>query len=206
MTLERTVHDHCTSRKCARCGEVLYDNIINFDEQLSLQPKKGARNYVRNVNLCLVLGSSPTMTPTDEIPEIVGQGTRGKLVICHLQNTLTDNLAGLHIYFEAATLMVRVMKRIGISVPPFILPHRLVVRVGTTRNGQLQLRTSRANVDRTPVSLFKLEYKRRATRFQSFTIDFREQSKPETLLKFELKFMGHYTSCGGEGKRHCSLS
>ena len=31
---EKTVHDHRTGRKCALCGGVLLDSIINFGESL----------------------------------------------------------------------------------------------------------------------------------------------------------------------------
>lgn len=86
----KTVRDHRTGRKCALCGGHLHDSIVNFGESLHAEPHKRAHAHAKKTDLCLVLESSLTVTPANEIPEIVGQRRDGKLVICNLQTTPFD--------------------------------------------------------------------------------------------------------------------
>jgi NAD-dependent SIR2 family protein deacetylase len=57
-TYEKTVHDHRTGRKCALCGGILLDSIVNFGDFLPADHLENARSKAKKADLCLVLGSS----------------------------------------------------------------------------------------------------------------------------------------------------
>ncbi|KAI1100233.1 DHS-like NAD/FAD-binding domain-containing protein [Jackrogersella minutella] len=151
---DKTVHDHRTGRECARCGGVLLDSIINFGEKLWAEPLQLARDQAQKADVCLVLGSSLTVSPANEMPETAGE------------------------------LMVRVMAKLDISIPQFILRRRLIVQMESTGDGQEQLRVYGVDV--------KLEYNRRVARSEPFIINFRGNLDPGTQLKLESELMGHY--------------
>ncbi|KAM7189023.1 DHS-like NAD/FAD-binding domain containing protein [Naviculisporaceae sp. PSN 640] len=199
---EKSVHDHRTGRKCAMpgCGGVLLDTIINFGEQLPEEPHRKAREHAQNADLCLVLGSSLTVTPANEIPGIVGARKKSgrKLVICNLQSTPIDRLATLRVFAKTDELMVRVMEKLGVEIPAFILRRRLVVEVkvdgGTERHS---VRVYGLDVDDTPASFLKsvrLENNRRCITREPFLINFKGGLEDDLgmKLKLELEFMGHY--------------
>ncbi|KAL8981358.1 MAG: hypothetical protein Q9205_003826 [Flavoplaca limonia] len=192
---EKTVHDHRTGRKCALCAGPLYDTIINFSESLPAQPVHRAHHHAKKADLCLVLGSSLTVTPANEIPEIVGQARTGKLVICNLQNTPIDNLCDLRIHSKTDELMTRVMEKLNFPIPPFVLQRRLVLKLESTGDERYRLTVCGVDVDGTPVTFLKsikLAYNRRIAHSEPFVIDFRGNLETETALKLELEFMGHY--------------
>ncbi|KAJ3548924.1 hypothetical protein NM208_g756 [Fusarium decemcellulare] len=194
-TYEKTVRDHRTGRKCTRCGGVLHDSIINFGENLPEEALKLARDHAEEADLCLVLGSSLTVTPANEIPEVCGARRSSKLVICNLQKTPLNSQAHMHVYSEADALMTRVMARLGFPIPAFILKRRLVIKTGVDKNDRQVIALNGIDVDGTPVSYLrsvKLEYNRRVARSEPFTFNFRDALSPGTELKFELEFMGHY--------------
>ncbi|KAF4994323.1 hypothetical protein FDECE_13155 [Fusarium decemcellulare] len=194
-TYEKTVRDHRTGRKCARCGGVLHDSIINFGENLPEEALKLARDHAEEADLCLVLGSSLTVTPANEIPEVCGARRSSKLVICNLQKTPLNSQAHMHVYSEADALMTRVMAGLGFPIPTFILKRRLVVKTDMDKNERQVIALNGIDVDGTPVSYLrsvKLEYNRRVARSEPFTFNFRDALSTGTDLKFELEFMGHY--------------
>ncbi|KAL7628021.1 hypothetical protein AAE478_002217 [Parahypoxylon ruwenzoriense] len=194
-TYERTVHDHRTGRECARCGGVLLDSIINFGEYLPAQSLQLAHEHAEKADLCLVLGSSLTVSPANEVPGVVGRRRRAKLAICNLQDTPLDWLTDLRIYSRTDELMIRVMAKLDIPIPSFILRRRLIVRTESAGGGRHQLRVSGVDVDGTPVTFLrsvKLEYNRRVARSEPFIIHFRGDIEPGTQLRLELEFMGHY--------------
>ncbi|KAI1410896.1 DHS-like NAD/FAD-binding domain-containing protein [Hypoxylon sp. FL1857] len=192
---EKTVHDHRTGRKCARCDGVLLDSIINFGEPLPAEALQLARDHAEKADVCLVLGSSLTVSPANEIPGIVGYRRGTTLAICNLQETNLDGLADPRIYSRADELMTLVMAKLDIPIPPFTLRRRLMVQMESTEDGRPQLRVSGVDVDGTPVSFVrsvKLEYNRRVARSEPFVINFRGALDQGTELKLELEFMGHY--------------
>lgn len=83
----------------------------------------------KKADLCLVLGSSLTVTPANTIPELVGQRTKGKLAIRNHQKTPLDNDADVRIYTRTDYLMMRIMDKLGIPIPPFVLHRRLAIEV-----------------------------------------------------------------------------
>ncbi|KAI1655270.1 DHS-like NAD/FAD-binding domain-containing protein [Daldinia decipiens] len=193
---EKTVYDHRTGRKCARCGGALLDSIVNFGEYLPAEPLRLARSHAKKADLCLVLGSSLTVPPASGIPETVGARKTAKLAICNLQDTPLDGLADQRIYSKADKLMTRVMAKLDIPIPQFILRRRLIVQMETTGGNRHQLKICGVDVDGTPMSFLrsvKLEqYCRRAACIEPFTISFRSDLDIGTELELELEFMGNY--------------
>ncbi|XDG10341.1 hypothetical protein ABKA04_009956 [Annulohypoxylon sp. FPYF3050] len=192
---DKTVHDHRTGRKCARCDGVLLDSIINFGEALPAEPLQLARDHAKKADVCLALGSSLTVTPANEIPETVGRRKGTKLAICNLQETPIDKLADIRVFSKADELMIRVMEKLDIPISSFILRRRLMVRMETADGGREQLRVYGEDVDGTPATFLqsvKLEYNRRVVRSEPFVIYFRGDLEPGTELKLELEFMGNY--------------
>jgi NAD-dependent SIR2 family protein deacetylase len=106
---------------------VLLDTIVNFGEFLPAEPLERAYANAKKADLCLVLGSSLTIPPASKIPETVGKRKNAKLAICNLQTTPLDNLSTLRVYSKADDLMIRVMEKLEIPIPQFILHRRLVV-------------------------------------------------------------------------------
>ncbi|KAJ3456654.1 hypothetical protein MRS44_016677 [Fusarium solani] len=194
-TYEKTVRDHRTGRTCTRCGGLLHDSIINFGEDLPTEAFQLATDHAEKADLCLVLGSSLTVTPASGIPQICGMRRNAKLVICNLQNTPFDHISEMRVYSEADNLMTRVMQGLGLPIPTFILKRRLIITAETDGNGRQSLTLSGIDVDGTPVSYLqsvKLEYNRRVLRSEPFMFNFRTALSPGTDLRFELEFMGHY--------------
>ncbi|KAM0430001.1 hypothetical protein ACHAPT_006007 [Fusarium lateritium] len=198
-TYEKSVHDHLTGRICTRCGGHLHDSIINFGEDLPAEAFQLATDNAEKADLCLVLGSSLTVTPASGIPQICGLSRSTKLVICNLQNTPFDHISDIRIYSEADNLMTRVMEGLGFPIPSFILKRRLVIAPEPNHDPQRRdrqlLTVSGVDVDGTPVSYLqsvKLGYNRRVIRSEPFTFDFRTAPEAGTVLEFELEFMGHY--------------
>ncbi|KAL2063551.1 hypothetical protein VTL71DRAFT_5356 [Oculimacula yallundae] len=193
-TYEKTVRDHRTGRKCARCGGVLHDSIVNFGEDLPRETLERAFDNAKNADLCLVLGSSLTVTPANEIPEVTGRNKKAKLVICNLQATPLDNLADTRVYSKTDDLMILIMEKLNLPIPPFILHRRLLVEMEST-NGRNQIKISGVDEDNTPVTFLqsvKLAYNRRVVRAEPFVIAFRGSLEEGTELNLELEFMGHY--------------
>ncbi|TRX92556.1 hypothetical protein FHL15_006483 [Xylaria flabelliformis] len=195
-TYEKSIHDHRTGRKCALCGGPLLDTIINFGENLFEEPLRLARQHADKADLCLVLGSSLTVSPSNEIPETVGGKRGAKLAICNLQSTPIDRLADIRVFAKADDLMIRVMAKLALPISPFILRRRLVIRVETGAGEQRQqLVVQGIDIDGTPATFLqsvRLDYNRRVARSEPFIINFRNNPEPKTRLKLELEFMGHY--------------
>ncbi|KAI1277382.1 NAD-dependent deacetylase sirtuin-7 [Xylaria sp. FL0933] len=194
-TYEKSIHDHRTGRNCALCGGPLLDTVINFGESLFPEPLQRARDHANKADLCLVLGSSLTVSPSDEIPETVGRRRGAKLAICNLQSTPKDRFSDLRIFARTDGLMTRVMSKLGLSIPPFILRRRLVVRIETGDDKRKRLVVQGVDIDGTPATFLqsvRLDYNRRTVRSEPFVINFRTLPEPGTRLKLELEFMGHY--------------
>ncbi|KAL8882755.1 MAG: hypothetical protein Q9192_007527, partial [Flavoplaca navasiana] len=152
---EKTVHDHRTGRKCALCTGSLYDTIINFSESLPAQPVHRAHHHAEKADLCLVLGSSLTVTPANEIREIVGRARTGKLFICNLQNTPIDHLSDLRIHSRTDELMIRVMEKLNLPIPSFVLQRRLALKLESTGDERWRLTVCGVDVDGTPGTFLK---------------------------------------------------
>ncbi|KAL2881602.1 hypothetical protein SGCOL_003170 [Colletotrichum sp. CLE4] len=202
-TYEKTVRDHRTGRKCAVCNGTLLDTIINFGEYLPAEPLALARSNAKKADLCLALGSSLTVPPACTIPETVGKKKRtktnpagGTLVICNLQSTPLDHLSeSLRFWATTDDLMVRVMEKLNIPIPSFVLRRRLVMEVEMTAEERYQITARGVDVDGTPATFLqsvRMQGNRRVARTEPFTIPIRGELAAEGEVKVELEFMGHY--------------
>lgn len=192
---DRPAHDHRTGRKCAVCGGTLLDSIINFGEDLPEVDFQRAYTNAEKSDVFLVLGSSLTVTPANEIPTIPGRKRDPLLVICNLQKTPVDGLAGLRVFAKSDDLMTRVMEKLDIPIPPFILQRRLAIRNGQNARGKFQLHITGVDVDGKPITFLRSVRclnNRRVTRAEPLMIDFRGDLDPGTQLDLELEFMGNY--------------
>lgn len=190
------MHDHRTGRKCARCDGPLHDSIINFGEALPAQPLQDAFDRAEEADLCLVLGSSLTVTPANEIPEIVGRKRGAKLVICNLQSTPLDGLSDLRIHSDTDSLMTRVMEILELPIPQFILHRRLFIQLKSQSESRHELTVGGVDVDGTPVTFLqsvRLENNRRIIRSEPFAIQLRGDINPGLEFRLELEFMRHYS-------------
>lgn len=186
---------HRTGRKCPLCGGFLRDSIVNFGESLPEEALQLAHQHARRADLCLVLGSSCTVTPANEIPQAVGESKRGSLAICNLQSTPLDSCAGVRVFARTDDLMVRVMDKLGLPIPSFVLRRQLIIGIEAAGPGKAQLVVRGVDVDGTPASFIKevrLAYNRRTVRSEPFVIGLRGELEAGTELKLELQFMGHY--------------
>ncbi|KAL2196923.1 DHS-like NAD/FAD-binding domain-containing protein [Corynascus similis CBS 632.67] len=207
----KSIHDHRTGRRCALCNGVLHDTIVNFSEPLPKRDLKLAFEHAEHADLCLVLGSSLTVSPANEIPRAAAVGSGlgdekndAKLVICNLQATPLDSMAALRIHARTDELMVQVMRELGVEIPGFVLCRRLRVAVeggpgtgtGHGRGDRRKVTVSGVDVDGTPASFLRsvrLANNRRALKAEPFVFDLRgDVVKDGAELSFELEFMGHY--------------
>jgi len=100
----------------------------------------------------------------------------------------------MRIYTKSDDLMIRVMEKLNLSIPTFILRRRLVVDL-EVKQDKPQLTVYGVDVDLTPATFLKsvrLEYNRRIVRAEPFVFNFRSGLDSGLELKFELEFMGHY--------------
>ncbi|OOQ89082.1 silent information regulator family protein [Penicillium brasilianum] len=194
-TYENGIHDHRTGRKCARCGGTLIDSIINFGEDLPKRDLDLAYQHAELADLCLVLGSSLTVTPACKIPTIVGERKGAKLAICNLQTTPVDDITDYRIFTETDILMAKLMEKLDLAIPPFILRRRLIVKVETQEEDRRKVEVTGVDSDGTPVTFLRsvrLEGSRRVARTEPYIIHVRDAVQPGSELRFDLEFMGHY--------------
>ncbi|KAJ4300713.1 hypothetical protein N0V90_002801 [Kalmusia sp. IMI 367209] len=198
-TYEKSYSDHRTGRKCSvpTCNGFLHDTIINFGEDLPEQAFSLAADHAKKADLCLVLGSSCRVTPANSIPEAVGRAKKARLAICNLQSTPLERIADKTLRAHARTddLMTRIMGKLGIEIPRFILRRRLVIEMQSQRSDRHQIKVFGVDVDGTPVSFIqsvKLEGSRRALKTEPFVLSLREELDVGAAVKLELEFMGHY--------------
>lgn len=83
-----------TGRSCT-CGGRFRDTGVRFGDSLPEAALACAWAATERADLCIVLGSSCTVTPASEIPVHVAR--RGKLVVLNLQPTVLDDSASLRI-------------------------------------------------------------------------------------------------------------
>lgn len=146
-----------------------------------------------NADLCLVLGSSLSVTPANEVPAVVGQSRSAKLVICNLQKTPLDNFASTRIWCKIDDLMTRVMQHLGLPIPAFVLQRRLRLQLQLKAKGGCQLLVAGLDVDGTPATFLQsVQIERRILRSEPYIFELRNGLDPGAELKLILQFMGHY--------------
>jgi NAD-dependent SIR2 family protein deacetylase len=116
---------HETNRFC-ECGAPLYDSIIDFGEMLPKKAINDGYEQSAEADLCLCLGSSLRVSPAADMPvETTRKG--GKLVIVNLQKTPIDD-RGIVIHGMIDTVMTKLMLKLNIEIPKFILKRRIAVK------------------------------------------------------------------------------
>lgn len=194
-TYENGIHDHRTGRKCARCGGTLIDSIINFGENLPKRDLDLAYQHAELADLCLVLGSFLTVNPASKIPTIVGEHKGAKLAVCNLQKTPVDYITDYRIFTEMDILMAKLMEKLDLPIPPFILRRRLIVKVETQEEDRHKVEVTGVDSDGTPATFLqsvRLEGSRRVARAGPYIIHIRDEVQPGADLTFDLEFMSHY--------------
>ncbi|KAH7438417.1 hypothetical protein KP509_04G014200 [Ceratopteris richardii] len=189
-----TVHDHRTGRKCGACGSDLHDSIVNFNEPLPQKPLRAAFKEAYLADLCIVLGSSLTVSPANEIPHIVASRPTAKLVIVNLQKTPLDDGADLRVFACTDDLMEKVMLKLNLPIPPFIIVRRMLVecRCGTSANVEVSLKG--VDVDGTPMSFIKQldVVGHRSVTLTSEPFIFRVPESAGNVAHVTVHFMGWY--------------
>jgi len=154
----KTVHDHKTGRMCENCGKELHDSIINFGENLPEEELNNGFNESAKSDLCLVLGSSLRVTPAANMPEETSD-KGGRLVIVNLQATPLDSKA-FRINGLIDDVMSKLMKKLGLDIPPFTLKRRVMVTKtdvnvkNPTKKGQVGIEVRGIDEEGSHYSLF----------------------------------------------------
>eukprot|EP01123_Difflugia_compressa_P005889 TRINITY_DN17_c0_g2_i1.p1 TRINITY_DN17_c0_g2~~TRINITY_DN17_c0_g2_i1.p1 ORF type:complete len:412 (+),score=76.42 TRINITY_DN17_c0_g2_i1:42-1277(+) len=110
---------HCTPRKCT-CGQQLKDSIIHFGERLPVDELKRATDHAQSADFCLVLGSSLTVSPANELPQMIKENG-GTLCIVNLQTTRYDSKSDIRVFAKTDFFLQAVMKELNIPVQQFDL-------------------------------------------------------------------------------------
>ncbi|KAJ0419678.1 DHS-like NAD/FAD-binding domain-containing protein [Aspergillus carlsbadensis] len=188
--------DHRTGRRCTVCGGILRDTIINFGEGLPEKDLRTALEHANKADLCLVLGSSVSVTPASTIPETVAARKNAKLVICNLQPTALDDDCDLRIFCEADVLMRKLLEKLNYTIPPFELQRNLLVKIETPVEDMHNVTLKGIDVDGTPLSFIKaagVEGCRRFARAEPFSLNLRQHLQPgHGELKLTIELFGHY--------------
>ncbi|CAF1223000.1 unnamed protein product [Rotaria magnacalcarata] len=192
--------NHLTGRKCDKpeCRGPLKDSIINFGENLPAEELDKAFTHAQNADLCLVLGSSLTVTPAADIPRTVAERKK-KLVIGNLQRTPLYSMATLNVHAFSDTIMQGLMERLDIPIPPWIVRRRVrVTQEKSSNDSNCEILIEGRDPDNTdiPFSLFKsIQLNRGEKAIEKITKEpfiFGIASNNSELLNIHLEFFGHY--------------
>ena len=126
----RAVHDHLTGRRCddPQCSGPLVDSIINFNEDLPQDELEKGFESAQLSDLCIVLGSSLRVYPAADIPgDMIKRGS--KVVILNLQKTPLNKKCAMEVHSKIDTLILGLMKRLGLEIPSFKLKRCFAVDV-----------------------------------------------------------------------------
>jgi hypothetical protein len=101
---------------------MLKDSIIHFGESLPVDALMMAEEHAKLADLCIVLGSSLTVSPANGIPKTVlrrkEDGSKGKIVIVNLQKTDLDKQAALRIWGKTDEVIAAVKAELESSSCP----------------------------------------------------------------------------------------
>ncbi|CAF1434199.1 unnamed protein product [Adineta steineri] len=192
--------DHYTDRQCDKpdCRGRLKDSLINFGENLPEDELNKAFNHAEKADVCLVLGSSLTVTPASDIPRRVAKRKK-KLIIGNLQRTPLYNRAIMNIHTFSDTIMKGLMERLNIPIPPWILRRR--VRIICQNDPDMN--KSKINIEgrdpdnaEIPFTLFKSiqmtigDRKIQELNYEPFSIEISNKNIHSICIR--LHFFGHY--------------
>jgi len=185
-----------TGRKCTkgRCKGRLLDSDIMFGESLPMKPLKDGFDNAEKADLCLVLGSSLTVTPAADMPRRVG--VRGKnLVIVNLQATPLNGYAAMIINAKIDDVMVGLMTKLGLDIPQFRLKRFITFDIVGTQTQGYCLQVKAVDSDGTPFELFNKGTLITPKQTIDQTEPLQFPVKEVNLLrksKIKLDFFGHY--------------
>jgi len=108
---------HCTRHKCT-CGGTLKDSIIHFGENLPKVDLQRATEHAKSSDLCIVLGSSLTVSPANEMPKYTKKNG-GQLCIVNMQTTRLDSTADIRIFAKTDLVLQLLMEELGLTVAEF---------------------------------------------------------------------------------------
>lgn len=206
--------DHATGRSCTRpaCGGRLLEYTIDFGQHLPEVPLEKAFDHGGKADLCIALGSSLTVSPAADVPQMAAVARNRDLVIVNLQNTPLTSAATMQIYARTDDVMTMLMTELGYSIPKWVLCREIEVCCEPTGHED-RLRHSRVRaIDRDDpslpvavlrgVSVFRPDHDEIAVRGQTVE-DYKMTSAHEKDLgEFEvdvspgdmlhLTFFGHY--------------
>jgi len=192
------VHEHDTGRKCENCGGMLYDTIINFGESLPEAEIQNGFEHSKQADLCLVLGSSLRVTPAANMPKETYKN-KGKLVIVNLQATPLD-AAALRINGMIDVVIAKLMAKLNLEIPQFVLKRRLGVRL-VMENDKKKLIFRGLDSDNSTYTLFtklKVEIVETGEKFFMKKEPFHVLSKTGGLDSGQLKVKMHFQKHFGE--------
>jgi NAD-dependent SIR2 family protein deacetylase len=146
---------HLTGRKCTKgkCKGLLVDSIINFGQSLPDKPLNDGFENSKKADLCLVLGSSCTVTPAADMPSNVGEKGEN-LVMVNLQTTPIDRYACMRINAKIDDVMVPLMKELGLDIPEFSLKRYITFRIVGPVSTGYYLQVQAIDSDETSYELF----------------------------------------------------
>lgn len=194
----KKVHDHLTGRSCdnPKCRGPLVDSIINFNEDLPENELENGFRQAQLADLCIVLGSSLRVYPAADIPgDIIKKG--GKVVIVNLQKTPFNKRCAMEVHSTIDTLVLGVMKRLGLEVPAFKLKRCFAAQF---RGDSLTIQGLDPSI-KTPYSFLKrvkIELPSAQTELSKEPFFFKfprpvSPSKENPLsMRLTLSFQGHY--------------
>lgn len=202
-------HDHYTGRHCVApvkgrvCNGRLLEHTVDFGQSLPVKPLEVAFANAQQADLCLVLGSSLSVSPACDLPALVKK-QRGRLVICNLQLTKLSADADLHIHAPCDKVMGEVMAKlracsIPAEIPRWVLRRYVVMQVQSTDQG-LQLRVGGRDPDDHSLSAtifqeVEIEYnsKKMILLKEPFEVVMNESPRNAPLeVKLKFHWMGHY--------------
>jgi NAD-dependent SIR2 family protein deacetylase len=114
---------HCTMRACDGCGNNLLHSIVHFGENLNPEVVKKATTAAKEAKLCIVLGSSCSVSPAADLPRVV-HGNGGSIVVVNLQHTPLDHLCkgrGVRIHAACDDVMDCILHELSLAPETSIL-------------------------------------------------------------------------------------
>lgn len=123
--------DHFTGRLCTACGSRLLEFTIDFGQNLPVEPLSRAQLHAEQADVHLALGTSLTVSPACDLPA-ASAAAGGKLVIVNLQRTPLDGQAALRIFARTDDVLVGVMQRLHVTIPPFVLRRRFTIGIAAS--------------------------------------------------------------------------
>jgi NAD-dependent deacetylase len=99
---------------CSSCGGVLKPNVILFGEQLPIRVLHASQRAARECDLMLVAGSSLTVAPAADLPQIaLAHGA--KLIVINYDPTYIDQQADVVIHADVAEILPHLAKVLEVS-------------------------------------------------------------------------------------------